>query len=724
MIPINTQVISEDKSFNGLICYVSENLNQIAVANLAVQNLVGRHLPKPMSMKLDVLLKKADKNQVTLQPYIFPDIYTDPRSVYQSDVLKVWFKEAEKNYLIISTIVENEEWIEKYLFYRLAGPKIAEISKEYGVTVQHVRRTLNRYFINGSTVYGLMPEHYRKGLNYNYPQFIAEPGIKRGASSTRTEFRNITEEDKKIILNWTTAKDFKAVAHLSFAAIYRQYDKKFQVINTIDPQFPEKPARSTALPQRKCISEASFTRFLKNALTDREWNKLRKGEIDTNNNYDPKLGMENDDVRRAGQRYVIDATQFPIYLRFPYFTKLGLVVARPWCYFVRDAFSGMIVGFYLSFSPPNWRGVAMAIFNACTNKKEFCERYGVIIKDSDWDCDIVCDEIEIDNAAEHSIDATTRLLLEPIGIKRVMFTRVAYGRGKGGVESTNRQIDIFKIQGLPGAVRLYKPYEIPHASRLAELTYEDMVVKTIHFCLEQNSRPRKFDILDKHMADAGLAPTNKDVWDFSIKNYGSSINSRKRSRKDLAWSLLPKVEARTNENGFKIKQNYFRSEYANERGWFSRSKNRPIKKIEVCIYDMSTDYVWFKHEGEIHEAIRTTRSRRMSNMHWEVAMARMQRESIQLVKSREESRQQRIKLLEEEYALTKTAYREKFNNSDIPKSPVANLGSQKKLMDEFRKFLENDELRNLLATDDLREEVVSHGVGAELSKRISGNFGV
>lgn len=724
MIPLNTQVISADGELNGLICYVSEQLNQVAIANLAVQNMVGRRLPKPSRMRLDVLLKKADKNQVTLKPYMFPAIYTDPRSVYSGDVLNTWIKEAEKNYLMISPIVADEEWIENYLFYRLAGPKISAIAKESAVTVQHVRRTLNRYFVNGSTVYALMPEHCKKGSNYQYPQLIAEPGKKRGPSNAKTEYRNITEEDKGIILKWLDTPKFKAVAHLSMAAIYRAYDNNIQVSKSIDHQFPDGPSRPSALAERFCISEASFTYFLKNALTDREWNELRKGAIDTNNNYDPKLGMENDDARRAGQRYVVDATQLPIYLRFPYFSKLGFVVARPWCYFVRDAFSGMIVGFYLSFSPPNWRGVAMALFNACTNKKEFCARYGVIINDGDWDCEFTCDEVEIDNAAEHSVEATSRLLLEQIGIKRVMLTRVAYGRGKGGVESTNRQIDIFKIHGLPGAVRLYKPHEIPHASRLAELTYEDMVVKIIHFCLEQNSRPRAFDIIDKHMADAGIAPTNKSVWDFSLKNYGSSLSSRKRTQKDLAWSLLPKVEASTCDKGFKIKQQFYRSDYANERGWFSRSANRPVKKIEMCIYDMSTDYVWFKHDGEIHEAIRTTRSRRMSNMHWEVALARMEREAIQLVKVREESREQRIKLYYEEKDRINKILDDKLNTRDMPKSPVAHLGEHKKIMDDWQKWSESEDVRMHLVPEELREEVVSHGVGAALSKRISGNFGV
>ncbi|MFP3588535.1 integrase [Paraburkholderia sp. SIMBA_055] len=87
-------------------------------------------------------------------------------------------------------------------------------------------------------------------------------------------------------------------------------------------------------------------------------------------------------TKGPGERFHIDATVLDIYLVGEILrTK---VIGRPVLYLVIDDYSGMAVGFHLTFDPPCWDGAMMALVNAISPKVEFCRSLDIHIREDQW----------------------------------------------------------------------------------------------------------------------------------------------------------------------------------------------------------------------------------------------------------------------------------------------------------------------------------------------------
>lgn len=86
-----------------------------------------------------------------------------------------------------------------------------------------------------------------------------------------------------------------------------------------------------------------------------------------------------------GQEYLIDATIADVFLVLSY--NRTVVVGRPTVYLAMDVWSRMIVGFYVTFDPPSFEGVALMLENIATPKDELCAKFGIKIAWEDWPCE-------------------------------------------------------------------------------------------------------------------------------------------------------------------------------------------------------------------------------------------------------------------------------------------------------------------------------------------------
>ncbi|MDQ0084496.1 putative transposase [Variovorax boronicumulans] len=85
----------------------------------------------------------------------------------------------------------------------------------------------------------------------------------------------------------------------------------------------------------------------------------------------------------------------------------GLPLGRPWLTVVIDAFSGYILGFYLSFFAPGVSSVAGALRNSVIPKDEFCAQLGL---SSPWLSHGLADEWLLDNGLEFHALAFLRIM--------------------------------------------------------------------------------------------------------------------------------------------------------------------------------------------------------------------------------------------------------------------------------------------------------------------------
>ncbi len=84
-------------------------------------------------------------------------------------------------------------------------------------------------------------------------------------------------------------------------------------------------------------------------------------------------------------------------------------VLRPWITMAIDAFTRMVLGFYLSFDPPSRLSVGMCLFRVLSPKEEWLRRHGIT---ASWPCWGRPRIIQVDNAREFRSYDMDRICLE------------------------------------------------------------------------------------------------------------------------------------------------------------------------------------------------------------------------------------------------------------------------------------------------------------------------
>ncbi|NVI09691.1 hypothetical protein [Paraburkholderia youngii] len=257
-----------------------------------------------------------------------------------------------------------------------------------------------------------------------------------------------------------------------------------------------------------------------------------------------------------GQEYLIDATIADVYLVLSY--DRTVVVGRPTVYLAMDVWSRMIVGFYVTFDPPSFEGVALMLENIATPKDEFCARFGIKIEWKDWPCEYLPKSgffadrgndfmktaawqsvnrvlgIPISNAKAG--DPTLRALIERrFGIVPAYFQRATFGVVEA--DATTR-----------GA---------PHYAWDATHTMSEFTRKLIRAVLRHNRTPigRKGAIIE--MATAGFADTPLNRWNWGLDNRTGSL--WKHSLDEIRRATWPVESATPSKQGLHWRGLYFTS---------------------------------------------------------------------------------------------------------------------------------------------------------------------
>jgi len=148
---------------------------------------------------------------------------------------------------------------------------------------------------------------------------------------------------------------------------------------------------------------------------------------------------------RLFERWEIDHT--PINL-LVFCSTTGLPIGRPWLTAAMDKRSRMIVGFYLTFSPPSAESVLQAIRHSILPKEDWLKPWPDI--ESDWPVSGIPEMIVCDNGMDLHALAIQHGCLE-LGIK-LQFCPAKKPEYKGAIERFMRTINHDLIHSLPGTV--------------------------------------------------------------------------------------------------------------------------------------------------------------------------------------------------------------------------------------------------------------------------------
>ena len=288
-------------------------------------------------------------------------------------------------------------------FPQAMGPMIAAHAKAIDVPRKTLYRLLYRYWLLGGTKNALLPNYVRSGgpgkpktftkgkINGRPPKYL---GL-----VTETKAKILNEEDKAAIkIGYTLYKNnvVQCVTDAYIRTLNKFYRAEQSVPGYSDDDVNLKPAHELPkLTQFQYWGKKTF-----DAITVL---RSRKGERKWEKDHRALVGRANQGLFGPCHRFEIDATIADVYLvsRF----NRNWIIGRPVVYVVVDVFSRMIVGIYIGLEGPSWTGARQALWNAFSDKVEFCSRFDIQITTEDWPCHHLPQEICADRGEMLGVSA-------------------------------------------------------------------------------------------------------------------------------------------------------------------------------------------------------------------------------------------------------------------------------------------------------------------------------
>lgn len=487
---------------------------------------------------------------------------------------------------------------EAYRLYdpNLRGQVIAARAVEVQMQIKTLHRILFRYWVYGMTESAVLPDWANRGGRGKNRKGKA-PGAVTGRKIGRPVKPAIESAGGVLVDFNSQASDLavfqKAIALYydeeggSLRAVYRRMAQELYIsghrnIDGITVPIP--------LPANDVPSYNMFEYAVRRDFDEHELFVRRIGEREYLQNKRGLDGSGREGVLGPGDRYQIDATLADIYLVNRY--RRDWLIGRPVVYLVIDLFSTMITGLFVGLWGPSWDCSRLALLNAFTNKRAFCNRHGIDIQDSDWPCDIVPTRLLADRQ-ELLADAASSLRRD---LQVHCEITPPYRPDLKFIETRFRLLNLdSRIQWLPGAVtqrareRGNRDYRLDAVLDLDQFTR--ILIKAIlhynkyHFCPQHLlSHPST--------ARAGIDATPLSMWNWGIQNGLGSL--RREDGNLLRFGLLPKARASITARGVVFKGMRYETERALRERWFSRARNGGREAVEVAYDNSWTNSIWLR----------------------------------------------------------------------------------------------------------------------------------
>jgi putative transposase len=468
------------------------------------------------------------------------------------------------------------------------GGIVTAHAKLIGKGAKSVYRLLYRYLAYGSTRNAFLPAYANSGAPGKTRSFVSgkKPGRPRmhlGERAT-TSAKLLTDEDKAIIkVGYSLFKDNK-VKHISDAYV-KTLNRFYRA------EHPAPDGSDDGRPLRtldQVPTETQFQYWGKKAFDEMDIKRGRKGERRWALDHRPLVGTAHQGLRGPCHRFEIDATIADIYL-VSRFNK-NWIIGRPVVYVVVDVFSRMIVGVHVALEGPSWNSARHALFNALTDKVEFCASYGIPIKTEDWPCchlphELVGDRGEMIGNAPEGMANGLKIILDTLPPFR--------GDWKGTVESTFRILNnLTQVHWTPGAVRAREKERGERDYRLdATLNLHEFTAILIKAIMHRNHHVRDPNRLSKDMIDHGVDPTAIGIWNWAEQQ--GLIEPNIVPRESVYLHLLPRAKGTVQAGGIFFNGMIYSNVLDPTGKRAARARANGREPIDLW-YEPDADHVWIR----------------------------------------------------------------------------------------------------------------------------------
>lgn len=533
----------------------------------------------------------------------------------------------------------------KFAFFKgeLPTKSIKSLAESLGVSYDFVWDTLSIYYAFGQCEEALIPTYANCGKNPPLPEnheaalekFMTGRGRKRKFNNEEKRATNQCDfNDVSLFLK----NDLPKLQYFSFKSLSDHFNSIYatKVIYQDDygrcvfEYIPEKfltVSQFKTLLRKACGSLAKFEKI---KLGAKEFRNKRKVQTST--------VMKH--VVGASHMYEIDATVLDVHLVSKYCTEEKLNIERPILYSVVDVATNMFVGFHLSLNGANAEAVTLALFNAMSDKEQFCKQWGYDYQPGDWPCHHVCHRLVIDRGAEYLDSAMSRLIKQRVGITAVEVTEAYLGRAKGSVEGLFNKLNKSLIHALPGALVKGRSKAQKDPSNHAIFTIDDLYYILIDEIIAHNNQTFLRKKATQEQLAHGVQAIPRELWNWGLEELmggGRTVDPR-----TLMSALLPTKTAIVNKEGVRLKDTNINYQTTNAsfddlRQEIILDKRRSEFEIKVMALPSWTQNIWFQSGSTADDIVTfevSDTSELEKNLHFSEALAILEEQSVLASKAR------------------------------------------------------------------------------------------
>ncbi|MDO7084763.1 hypothetical protein WNY51_00215 [Pseudocolwellia sp. AS88] len=477
---------------------------------------------------------------------------------------------------------------------------IKSFAKGLGVTYDFLWDTLCVYYAFGQCEEALIPAYGNCGSNFAMPEntkdaerrFPTGRGRKRKSNNQVKRVSN--KNDFKCVEEFTKS-NFDGEKYLSIKHLCKLYNAKYAITVIYEDDFGRKIY--DYIPE-KYLTVSQFKTLLFKACDGRtKFEKIKHGAKEFRNKFKIQTSTVMKHVIGPSHMYEIDATVLDVHLISKYCTEESLPIERPILYSVVDVSTNIFVGFHLSLNGANVEAVCLALFNAMSDKEQFCKQWGYDYQPGDWPCHHVCHTLVIDRGAEYLDAAMSALIKSQIGLASIQITEAYLGRAKGSVEGLFNKLNKSCIHGLPGALIKGRAKAKKDPSNHAVYTIDDLYYILIEEVIAHNNHTILNKKVTQEHLENGIRGIPRELWNWGMDELmdgGKTVDP-----KTLMSALLPKKKAIVSKTGVELMKEGFNYQTSNKqfeelRQEISIDPKRSGFEIEVMALPSWTQKVWFQ----------------------------------------------------------------------------------------------------------------------------------
>lgn len=573
------EAVTEPHVLEGLVrvLWVDKHSDQVVL--FTIEHSPGRPWVMRLS-ELEVWLSNGDVKvtSVTPKPYMLR---------VEEELLDKEKSSRDKNWSRIQALVDTDPPGEIFQPNSM-GRMIANQSRKLGLPKKTLYRLLYRYWMNGQVRNALLADRVNAGGPGRSKQY--KVGKKPGRLAmfhgleAHTQSKILSDVDKRCI-----QVGFSLFAKDKVGTITDAYVKMLRRFYTVKPLLDNSDAEAPLLPASELPTARQFSYWGHKAFDDIAILRGRAGERNWQKDHRPLSGTVREGLRGPCHLFEIDATIADIYLVSRY--NRNWIIGRPVVYVVIDTFSGMIAGVFVGLEGPSWNGARQALYNAFTQKTDFCAANGIDINSSEWPCHHLPHEVFADRGEMLGLAAEGMVSGLRINLGIAPPYRPDW---KAIVESSFKVLNVTtQIHWIPGAVRSRikergeRDYRLDATLNLAEFT--KIIVEGI---LHYNRHNRQPDRLTKEMIADQVEPTPMGIWNWALNN--DRIEANIQPEELIYLHLLPREKGSIQKGGINFKGMFYVCDWAIEQNWFSRARHKGVSSL-ICWYDPnSTEHIWIQ----------------------------------------------------------------------------------------------------------------------------------